>query len=451
MSPDTQPYSRLNDRYQILSLIGKGGMASVYKAHDEFLDRHVAVKLFDAPLGEIAEVSNQEHELQMLARLNHHGLVTLIDAGIVENKSRPLSRMYLVMELITGPTLKKLTAERALSGREIAQIGFDLAESLQYIHANGVIHRDVKPANVLMVAYGENDDRPRAKLADFGIALLTGGVSDPAETIGTAAYLSPEQAMRDTIEPSTDVYSLGLCLLQAFTRELAFPGTPLESATARLIRDPAIPESLPPLWVELLTAMTAREPGDRPTSAETTAALGELIGFERSLETRSSESRSSETAGADAAPAARLPQIDSPPETFDRIARVASRLLNAAIVVIATENSEGAPLLLSHHGIDATWIDPSAVLADPADGVGPLVAGAEALGRVTGTVERADDGRVVSVVWVLDQEPLATSAYDDQSLADVSALAMREIDLTRHAAAATPAGPVAAERVALRV
>ena len=446
MSPDSQTYSRLNDRYQIVSLIGKGGMASVYKAHDEFLDRHVAVKLFDAPLGEIAEVSNQEHELQMLARLNHHGLVTLIDAGIVENKSRPLSRMYLVMELITGPTLKKLSAERVLSGREIAQIGFDLAESLQYIHANGVIHRDVKPANVLMVTYGESDDRPRAKLADFGIALLTGGVSDPAETIGTAAYLSPEQAMRDTIEPSSDVYSLGLCLLQAFTRELAFPGTPLESATARLIRDPSIPESLPPLWVDLLTAMTAREPGDRPTSGEAAAALGELIGFERDLETRASE-----PAEADAAPTAHHTQTPSPPETFDRISRVASRLLNAAIVIIATENADGAPLLLANHGIDAAWIDSSAMLVDPNDGVGPLVDGAESLERVTGTVERADDGRVISAVWVLDQRPLVASAYDDQNLSDVAGIAMREIALARPALAVTPAGRVPAEPEALRV
>jgi len=446
MSPDSQPYSRLNDRYQILSLIGKGGMASVYKAHDEFLDRNVAVKLFDAPLGEIAEVSNQEHELQMLARLNHHGLVTLIDAGIVENKTRHLSRMYLVMELITGPTLKKLTADRVLSGREIAQIGFDLAESLQYIHANGVIHRDVKPANVLMVAYGESDDRPRAKLADFGIALLTGGASDTGETIGTAAYLSPEQAMRDTIEPATDVYSLGLCLLQAFTREVAFPGTPLESATARLIRDPAIPESLPPLWVDLLTAMTAREPGDRPSSGEAAAALGELIGFERSL-----ESRASDDAEADAAPAAQPTYTPATPETFGRLARVASRLVNAAIVIVATENTDGTPLLLTVHGIDATWIDPAAVLADPGDGVAPLVEGAEALERVTGAVVRADDGRVVSAVWVLDQQSLVASAYDDQNLADVAALAFREIELAWPAAAARSAGPDRAESVAIRL
>jgi len=144
-------------------------------------------------------------------------------------------------------------------------------------------------------------------------------------------------------------------------------------------------------------------------------------------------------------------QIASPPETFDRIARVASRLLNAAIVIVATEGADGTPLVLSSHGIDASWIDPAAVLADPADGVGPLVPGAEALGRVSGAVSRADDGRVVSTVWVLDQEPLATSAYDDQNLDDVAALAMREIELTRPAVAATPADPVRSEHVALRV
>ena len=270
--PDTPPYSRLNDRYQILALIGSGGMASVYRAHDEFLDREVAVKLFNAPLGEIAEVSSQEHELQVLARLNHHGLVTLIDAGIVAHKDPAKSRMYLVMELITGSTLKELVASRELSGREIAQIGFDLAEGLQYIHSNGVTHRDVKPANVLMVTYGGTDDRPRAKLADFGIASLTGTVAvDDGVTVGTAAYLSPEQAMREPIEAASDVYSLGLALLECFTRTPEFPGTQLESATARLIRDPLIPETLSPHWSALLTAMTTRVPSERPTSAQAVA------------------------------------------------------------------------------------------------------------------------------------------------------------------------------------
>jgi serine/threonine protein kinase len=419
--PDTQPYSRLNDRYQILALIGSGGMASVYRAHDEFLDREVAVKLFNASLGEIAEVSSQEHELQVLARLNHHGLVTLIDAGIVANKNPAKSRMYLVMELITGSTLKELIESRELSGREIAQIGYDLAEGLQYIHTNGVTHRDVKPANVLMVAYGGSDERPRAKLADFGIASLTGNPPpDDGATVGTAAYLSPEQAMREAIEAATDVYSLGLSLLECFTRTPEFPGTQLESATARLIRDPVIPTTLSPQWAALLTAMTAREPSERPTSAQAVAALGELIGIEREL-----ENRETPEAPADVVLA------DDTGEVLARIARVASRLLNAAIVVIvAVENEEAR--LLTHLGVDAGQIDPVAVLANPADGASPLTAGGE-INRVSGAQLHDTDGRVAGALWILDEREHVMSAYDEQNLADIVALVQREF-----AAATTP-------------
>ena len=416
MTTDTSvPYSRLNDRYQILSLIGNGGMASVYKARDEFLDRLVAVKLFDSNLGEIADAANHEHELTMLARLNHHGLVTLIDAGIVENKNPALSRMFLVMELVTGPTLLSLTADQALTGQEIAQLGFDLAESLQYIHANGVIHRDVKPANVLIVDYGEGDDRPRAKLADFGIALVTGVVADPSETLGTAAYLSPEQAMRDVIEPSTDIYSLGLCLLECFTRELTFPGTAHVSAVARLISDPVIPENLPKPWFDLLTAMTAREPGDRPTAAEVTSAMGELIGFER-------DRASGRTAAAETEPAA---QVEADPEVFDRIARIASRLLAASIVIIASHGGDNR--ILAVHGIGAELVDRLNVLADPARGVSPLRREAEDMGRVHGALIRSDDGVPRAAFWVLDPKALSLSAFDDQNLADMVALTAREV------------------------
>jgi serine/threonine protein kinase len=415
--PDTPPYSRLNDRYQILALIGSGGMASVYRAHDEFLDREVAVKLFNAPLGEIAEVSSQEHELQVLARLNHHGLVTLIDAGIVAHKDPARSRMYLVMELITGSTLKELIASRALSGREIAQIGFDLAEGLQYIHSNGVTHRDVKPANVLMVTYGGTDDRPRAKLADFGIASLTGTVAvDDGVTVGTAAYLSPEQAMREPIEAASDVYSLGLALLECFTRTPEFPGTQLESATARLIRDPVIPETLSPQWSALLTAMTTRVPSDRPTSAQAVTALGELIGIERGLENRTDVAQA---ALADVA------FTDDDTAAFNRIARIASRLLNASIVIVAAIENDRATVL-SHHGVDGHLVDPAALLANPHDGVSPLTLGNDYIERVSGSLVRGADGRTLGSLWVLDERAHTMSAYDEQNLADIVGLVERE-------------------------
>jgi serine/threonine protein kinase len=415
--PDTPPYSRLNDRYQILALIGSGGMASVYRAHDEFLDREVAVKLFNAPLGEIAEVSSQEHELQVLARLNHHGLVTLIDAGIVAHKDPARSRMYLVMELITGSTLKELVASRALSGREIAQIGFDLAEGLQYIHSNGVTHRDVKPANVLMVTYGGTDDRPRAKLADFGIASLTGTVAvDDGVTVGTAAYLSPEQAMREPIEAASDVYSLGLALLECFTRTPEFPGTQLESATARLIRDPVIPETLSAQWSALLTAMTTRVPSDRPTSAQAVIALGELIGIERGLENRTDVAQA---ALADVA------FTDDDTVAFNRIARIASRLLNASIVIVAAIENDRATVL-SHHGVDGHLVDSAALLANPHDGVSPLTLGNDYIERVSGSLVRGADGRTLGSLWVLDERAHTMSAYDEQNLADIVGLVERE-------------------------
>ena len=417
-SSESPAYSRLNDRYQILSLVGAGGMASVYKAHDEMLDREVAVKLFNAPLGDTTEVANQQHELQTLARLNHHGLVSLIDAGVVANKNHALSRMFLVMELITGPTLSSLIATRELSAREIAQIGFDLAEGLQYIHANGIVHRDVKPGNVLMVDY-ENDIRSRAKLADFGIALLSGSaLPDPGETLGTAGYLSPEQAMRDRIEPASDVYSLGLSLLECFTRVPEFPGAPLQSATARLVRDPAMPITLSPQWATLLRAMTAREPADRPSSSEAAAALGELIGIERKSESRRTDEPETPSALLVAEPAT---------DVFVRISRIASRLLNASVVIVAIVEN-GKSRILSSHGIDARYIGGSAILADPRDGMTPLVDGSLNVRRVTGELLRGTQGAVVGALWVLDERNHVMSAYDEQNLADVVALTESQLE-----------------------
>jgi len=418
-APATPSYSRLGDRYQILALIGAGGMASVYRANDEFLDREVAVKLFDAPLGDTSEVASQQHELQTLARLNHHGLVSLIDAGVVANKSHALSRMYLVMELVNGASLRTMVAARQLPGREIAQIGFDIAEALQYIHANGIVHRDVKPGNVLMVDYG-SDNRSRAKLADFGIALLSGtSDGDSGETLGTAAYLSPEQAMRDVIGPPSDIYSLGLTLLECFTRTIEFPGSPLQSATGRLVRDPVLPISLAPQWANLLRAMTAREPADRPTSGQVVAALGELIGIERKAEARGEN---------EAAPASVLRSVDAPTDVFIRLSRVASRLLNAAIVIIAViENGEAR--LLSHHGIDARYVDPSAMLADPSEGISPLTPDSMYVRRVTGGLLRGVDGLPVGTVWALDERQHVMSAYDEQNLADVVALAEHQLNV----------------------
>jgi serine/threonine protein kinase len=183
------------------------------------------------------------------------------------------------MELVSGTDLAATLAQRDLSVREISEVAFDLAEALEYVHAQGVIHRDIKPANVMLVEYGTSDFRARARLTDFGIAIDTTGPhpDESGVTTGTAAYLSPEQASHQQATTASDIYSLGLVLLECFTRTMAFPGGMVDSALARLRSDPPIPPELPDDWTALLTRMTAREPENRPQAAELALAFREAV------------------------------------------------------------------------------------------------------------------------------------------------------------------------------
>ncbi|BDZ47414.1 serine/threonine-protein kinase [Naasia aerilata] len=251
-------------------------MAAVFEARDELLGRDVAIKLFRPGAGGEDEIRRQRTEVKMLAGLNHHSLVTLLDAG-VDVTEGGLPRIYLVMELVRGPDLKQRLADGPLGPVEIGQIAYDLAEGLEYTHGAGVVHRDIKPANILLVEPGSGR-QARAKLTDFGIADLEGRVPSEGElTSGTAAYLSPEQARREPITGASDVYSLGLVLLECFTGTVAFPGGMVESALRRLTEDPVIPDTVPQAWRDLLGAMTARDVGDRPTIGELVIAFRQLV------------------------------------------------------------------------------------------------------------------------------------------------------------------------------
>jgi serine/threonine protein kinase len=274
LSPENPPL--LLGRYRPETRIGRGGDATVFRARDELLDRAVAVKVFRS--GTAADLEQHRVEIAMLAHLNHHGLVTLIDAGIDDSlPSDP--RPILVMELITGENLHEALAARALNPREIAEIAYDLGEALEYVHDRGVVHRDVKPSNVMLVRYGTTTPRARARLTDFGVALSHGAANDrTGTTTGTAAYLSPEQAAGQRPTAASDVYALGLVLLECFTRTLAFPGTDLTStALAHLEADPFIPDELPHGWTQLLRRMTARDAALRPGMTELTSAFRQAV------------------------------------------------------------------------------------------------------------------------------------------------------------------------------
>ena len=257
-----RPESLVGGRYRLEAPVGRGGSAEVWSAVDEALGRKVAVKLVTASGGE--DAGRVGDEARLLARLSHPGLVPVYDAG-TDDAGRP----WVVMELVIGETLADTLRRGALDPVRTAEVGRVLAEALAHVHAEGLVHRDIKPANVLMGRDG------RVRLTDFGIARLVDAarVTATGLTVGTAGYLSPEQVTGAHVGPLSDVYSLGLVLLECLTGAREYPGTAVEVALARLSRQPRVPATLPAGWPGLLEAMTAREPAGRPTADEVALEL----------------------------------------------------------------------------------------------------------------------------------------------------------------------------------
>jgi serine/threonine protein kinase len=442
----SQPYSVLHDRYRIESFVGKGGMASVYRAHDQMLGRDVAVKLFEPASGDAEELARQHHELAVLASLNHPSLVTLHDAGI--DRTDPGSpRRFLVMELVKGKNLKEALDDGPLTRRQVAQLGYDLAEGLEYAHHHGIVHRDVKPANILLAEYSNHGVRTRAKLADFGIAQSRSGLpASGGSATGTAAYLSPEQARGEALGPASDVYSLGLVLLECLTGIPSFRGPKLQAAMARLIDDPAVPDDLPVDWRIVLTGMTSRSPADRP-------ALGEIIlFFRRAFLTDSGRHGAPEPAVVPSNEASRLAAVrrydvlDTPPDgAFDRITALAARLFNVPVAIVSIVDFDRI-WFKSHHGLGISEIGrdaglcASAILSgepwvvedatfDPRAMANPLVAGEFGLRFYAGVPLTTRDGHKLGTLCVLDFEPRETSAQDLETLSDLGAMVMSELEL----------------------
>ncbi|ROP63380.1 serine/threonine protein kinase [Curtobacterium sp. PhB130] len=256
-------------RYRVTGTLGHGGMASVYRAVDEQLGREVAVKVFRMGAVDHGERARAEAEIQVLAGLRSPALVTLYDAALDDADGDS----YLVMELVPGSDLATRLREGPLDRSTTARVGAQVADGLAAVHAQGIVHRDVKPANVLLEADGSH-----VKLADFGIALLRDAarVTGTGTVMGTAAYLAPEQVTAQGISGKSDVYSLGLVLLECLTGRMPFPGSAVESATARLTRSPEIDPALPTAWRVLLHVMTATDPAERPSATEAAERLRAL-------------------------------------------------------------------------------------------------------------------------------------------------------------------------------
>jgi len=276
-SPNGIAAEPLCGRYRLGEVIGRGGMASVYAAKDLNLGRDVALKLFAPQSADAEELRRQEAEIELLATLNHPSLVTLFDAG-TDTRIPEEPRPFLTMELVDGQDLRTRIRHSPVPLDELAVIGAGVADALAYVHSLGIVHRDIKPANILLVQVRPGEPL-RPKLTDFGIARIIDGtrLTATGTMVGTAAYLSPEQARGADIGPASDIYSLGLVLLEGIKGEVEYPGSAVESAVARLYRSPTIPDHVPSEWAQLIRAMTAVDPSDRPAAGELEAALRQAL------------------------------------------------------------------------------------------------------------------------------------------------------------------------------
>ena len=420
-------------------------MGTVYRARDEFLDRDVAVKLVRSAAATPEQQQQTDAEAKILARLNHHSLVTLLDAG-AHSSGTGEQQVYLVMELVDGSDLRTRLQDGPLMARQVAQLGYDLAVGLDYMHGAGVVHRDVKPANIMLFDYRRDETRLRAKLTDFGVALIAGDPQQQSGTFtGTAAYMSPEQARGDAVGTPSDIYSLGLVLLQCLTGVQAYPGPALESAVARLLRPPAIPADMEEGFRVLLQDMTALELRERPSAHEASLAL-----FELAVAPRARHRVTPPLIPADEAQrmeaVRRYNLLDTPPDgSFDRITALAARLFSVPVAIVSVVDTDRI-WFKSHHGTDVQQIgrDPglcaSAILqddawvvsdarADPRTLANPLVAGEFGLQFYAGVPLRTRDGHNLGTLCILDREPRDVTDSDVRTLEDLAAIVMNDLEL----------------------
>jgi eukaryotic-like serine/threonine-protein kinase len=273
---------KIAGRYEVQELVGHGGMSSVYKAHDSLLERNVALKVLHEQYNADEDfVERFKREARSVAQLQHPNIVTVIDRGEAEG------RQYIVFEYIDGENLKELVVRKGrLDVREALEIALEVARGLAFAHQSGIIHRDVKPQNVLLNGDG------KAKVTDFGIArsLDVDGMTQTGTVLGTSNYIAPEQASGNRVDAHSDVYALGAVLYELLAGEVPFPGESFVAVAMKHVHEPPpnvldVRKDVPLRVAAAVDRALEKEPEQRfPTmaefAAELEACLGELEGEE---------------------------------------------------------------------------------------------------------------------------------------------------------------------------
>ena len=281
MSRPPQPGDLIADRYELEELCGTGGMSTVFRAHDRQLERRVAIKILHEHYADDPEYLERfRREARAVAKLSHPNIVTVIDRG------DDGGRQFIVFEHVEGENLKELVVRSGrLPVRRALELALDVAGGLAFAHDHGLVHRDVKPQNVLLSREGE------VKVTDFGIARslhVEHGVTQTGTVLGTGEYLAPEQASGKQVSPATDVYSLGVVLWELLAGDVPFVGENFVAVALRHVNEPppSLRERRPDVTPRLEAAVDralAKDPARRfPSMAafakELRACLAEVEG-----------------------------------------------------------------------------------------------------------------------------------------------------------------------------
>jgi predicted ATPase/predicted Ser/Thr protein kinase len=254
----------INERYHLKAELGRGGMGTVYLAHDNTLDREVALKLLSTPRLGTDGRSKLLSEARTVAQLKHPNIVTVYDAGEVEQQP------YVVMEYIHGDTLNEYQIDGL---KQVVEITKQICAALEYAHTHNIIHRDLKPENVIIQPDGS------LQLMDFGLAVsTTSRLTENGLIMGTVAYMSPEQAFGYEITPASDLYSLGVMLYELTTKTLPFEAEDALAVITQHINAPVVPpiaknEDLPSSLNDLIVSLLSKDPADRPAAADDVLAI----------------------------------------------------------------------------------------------------------------------------------------------------------------------------------